>query len=102
MGLDSVAQIYKPLIEHEPWLVVFFVVIILIVSIVLMNLVTAVVVNGAFENAQQDRDALAIYEQQQKKRMIQELRDIFERIDEDGSGMLSSEEILQIEGHDLE
>jgi len=100
--LDSVAAIYKPLIEHAPWLVFFFVTLILTVSIVLMNLVTAVVVNGAFETAQQDRDAVVIYEQEQKARMMQELRDIFVSIDEDGSGVLSAEEILGINGHDLE
>merc|ERR1712176_802194 len=94
--LDSVAAIYKPLIEHAPWLVFFFVTLILTVSIVLMNLVTAVVVNGAFETAQQDRDAVVIYEQEQKARMMQELQELFQHLDEDGSGVLSSEEILGI------
>jgi voltage-gated sodium channel len=94
--LDSVAAIYKPLVEHQPWLVVFFVTVILVVPIVLMNLVTAVVVSGAF------KDALAVYEQQQKKRMIHELRQVFERVDGDGSGKWSTREIIKMNSHDLD
>merc|ERR1719343_560087 len=91
--LDSVGAIYRPLIVKDGFLICYFVGIILILPIVLMNLVTAVIVNSALEQALQDKEAMAIHEEQQKKKLVKELRKIFERADDDGSGQMSREEI---------
>ena len=55
--LDSIAAVYYPLVVERPWLVMYFGAIVLILSIALMNLVTAVLVEGALESAQHDRAA---------------------------------------------
>ncbi|CAE7210026.1 Scn5a, partial [Symbiodinium necroappetens] len=56
VALDSAAAVYKPLVEAKPILIFYFGAIVLFVSIALMNLVTAVLVEGALNHAQSDRD----------------------------------------------
>jgi len=103
--LDSVAAIYKPLIEKDMsngtgFLVLYFVMVILIMPIILMNIVTAVIVNRALEQASQDRNAREVFEEQEKKRIVKKLKQIFVRLDQDSSGAVSFEEIKQIEESD--
>jgi len=99
--LDSIGNIYKPLVEKDMaqgsgLLVVYFTLTILVIGIVLMNLITAVIVNGALEQALQDKDALRVHEDTKKKRLIKGLRPIFRRLDEDSSGEVSLDELLKI------
>jgi len=54
--MDSIGSIYRPLIQENPSLAVYFVAIILIVAVVFMNIVTAVLVNGALEQAAEDKE----------------------------------------------
>merc|ERR1719223_856355 len=94
--LDSVASIYKPLCQLDWVLVFYFMGTVLVIGIVLMNLVTAVVVNSALEQAAQDKDAVLAHDTRQKERLLKELRKLFRRLDEDGSGNVSREEISTI------
>jgi len=94
--LDSVGAIYRPLVAKQYHLVFYFVGIILVVPIVLMNLVTAVIVESAIEQAGQDREARAVHQQKTKKHMIRELARIFTSLDEDGSGKVSLAELRKI------
>eukprot|EP00421_Protoceratium_reticulatum_P008382 CAMPEP_0168374022 /NCGR_PEP_ID=MMETSP0228-20121227/9088_1 /TAXON_ID=133427 /ORGANISM="Protoceratium reticulatum, Strain CCCM 535 (=CCMP 1889)" /LENGTH=310 /DNA_ID=CAMNT_0008386959 /DNA_START=222 /DNA_END=1150 /DNA_ORIENTATION=+ len=103
--LDSIGSIYKPLVEKDlahgnGLLVVYFTMTILVISIVLMNLITAVLVNGALEQASQDKEALRVHEDRKKKRLIKGLRPIFSRLDEDNSGEVSLDELLRITEED--
>merc|ERR1719469_1764533 len=78
--VDSIGNIYKPLIEKNPLLMTpYFVVLILVISIVLMNLVTAIIVNGALEQAADDKDMKAMMENDQKKKMIKHLKSLLSR-----------------------
>merc|ERR1712194_951121 len=92
----GIGQIYRPLVSKQWFLVLYFGGIIVVVPIVLMNLVTAVIVNGAMEQAEQDKVSLAVKESQYEKRMVRKLRQIFLNLDCDGSGMVSLQEIEQI------
>ena len=56
MTLDSISAVYFPLIEAKPFLVVFFLPILVVVSIGLMNLVTAALVENAMANATQQAE----------------------------------------------
>merc|ERR1719223_1644950 len=66
VSLDSMATLYQPLIMEDPLLLCFFLPFILVVSISLMNLVTAVIVEGALEQGKLDREAVNKY----KKRIF--------------------------------
>ncbi|CAD7937891.1 unnamed protein product [Amoebophrya sp. A25] len=92
--LDSIGVIYVPMIKHSPGLAVFFMGFILIVAVALMNLVTAVIVEGAIEQAKSDKEVQAAYEAQRLQRLLPELRIMFEALDEDGSGDISREELI--------
>eukprot|EP00927_Polykrikos_kofoidii_P000708 TRINITY_DN10263_c0_g1_i5.p1 TRINITY_DN10263_c0_g1~~TRINITY_DN10263_c0_g1_i5.p1 ORF type:complete len:682 (-),score=94.40 TRINITY_DN10263_c0_g1_i5:56-2080(-) len=94
--VDSVASIYKKFIRIEPWLAVYFCTVIVVISIVLMNMITAVIVNTALEQAMQDNDLRQVQETEKKKRFCRDLEGMFVRLDEDGSGSISREEILGI------
>merc|ERR1719321_1712559 len=55
VNLDGIGAIYTPMVLSEPSTGIFFISFMLIVSICLMNLVTAVIVEGSFEQAKSDQ-----------------------------------------------
>merc|ERR1719265_2630404 len=93
--LDSVASIYVPLVTLEPFLVLYFSALIVVLGIVLMNLITAVVVNSALEHAMQDKEMLALEHARRKKKFIYDVSNIFQRLDKDNSGQITREEFTQ-------
>merc|ERR1712007_376011 len=84
--LDPVASYYLPLVYREPFLLFYFVPIILIVSISLMNMVTAVLVEDAIEVSRCDKDFEQMLLRKKLKRLIPEIRNVFRQLDtsEDG------------------
>jgi len=95
--LDSMNLIYIPLIEKDWTLAIYFVSLILVVSIALMNLITAVVVNSALEQAYQDKSLVQEAEKKERKKLIVKLKGIFRRLYEDDSGEVSKGEINNID-----
>merc|ERR1712032_763285 len=93
VSMDSMASIYHPLTVKDPFLLVFFLPFILVVSISLMNLVTAVIVQGALEQGNQDREAQGRYKQHRLKQMLPGLRDLFKALDANGDGTVTLEEL---------
>jgi len=95
VSMDSMSGLYFTLIKHDPELVCFFLPFILIVSVSLMNLVTAVIVEGALMQAKQDREATARYKQYEIKKMQPKLKAMFYEIDSNGDNSLTKEELEQ-------
>jgi voltage-gated sodium channel len=93
VSMDSIASIYHPLIVEDPVLLVFFLPFILVVSISLMNLVTAVIVEGAIEQGKQDREAQSRYKAARLKHLIPALKKLFKELDADGDETLTLKEI---------
>ena len=93
--LDSIGEIYRVMIPHKPvQLCIFFCLFLMVVSISLMNLVTAVIVEGSFEQAKSDKEVSTAYKTSRLKRLIPEIRELFHQMDADGSGDLDMDEIL--------
>mmetsp|Transcript_63340 Transcript_63340/g.137845 ORF Transcript_63340/g.137845 Transcript_63340/m.137845 type:complete len:683 (+) Transcript_63340:3-2051(+) len=97
---DSMHAIYLPFVNLDPLLAVYFLGTILVVTIVLMNLVTAVVVNVAMEQAMADKDLLQTQEDEHRKKLLKEMKRIFLNLDEDDSGHLTLDELRQVSEHD--
>merc|ERR1719160_471030 len=91
--VDSMAEIYWPLVHQNPALMIFFVAIIMVVPISLMNLVTAVIVEGSLEQATQDREVAKAYKNHLIVKMMPRIEKMFEQLDVDGSGDISLDEI---------
>lgn len=94
VSFDSIGGIYAPMIQDDPKLIFFFVPFLLIVSIVLMNLVTAVIVEAFLEHAKQDNELRKKERDQTVRNMMPHLEEVFESLDKDGSGMLTLEELM--------
>eukprot|EP00929_Paragymnodinium_shiwhaense_P074750 TRINITY_DN38258_c1_g2_i1.p1 TRINITY_DN38258_c1_g2~~TRINITY_DN38258_c1_g2_i1.p1 ORF type:complete len:731 (-),score=147.44 TRINITY_DN38258_c1_g2_i1:556-2748(-) len=94
--LDNAVYVYAPLIKLDPLLAPFFLTMVVVLSIVLMNLVTAVIVNSAMEQAMQDKEMLKVHQAAEKKKLVKTIREVFERLDEDNSGEVSRDEIATI------
>eukprot|EP00927_Polykrikos_kofoidii_P075087 TRINITY_DN7113_c0_g2_i1.p1 TRINITY_DN7113_c0_g2~~TRINITY_DN7113_c0_g2_i1.p1 ORF type:complete len:629 (-),score=98.49 TRINITY_DN7113_c0_g2_i1:6-1892(-) len=95
---DSIAAFYIPMIMSVPtsrgvFNLVYFVSFILLVSIFIMNLVTAVMVESALQQAASDRATQRAREIVRKRALLPKLREMFWKLDEDGSGEVSMQEI---------
>ena len=90
---DSVAAIYSPMVQKNPILIAFFVLIIMIVPIALMNLVTAVIVEGSLQQATQDREVAKAYKNSVVMKMMPKIEMMFEKLDTDGNGDITLSEI---------
>lgn len=66
----------------------------MIVTMVVLNLVMAVIVQNALLRSEQDSEARAASKKEEIEADIQELREIFSDIDENGNGMLDKEEYI--------
>eukprot|EP00439_Symbiodinium_sp_Y106_P028817 s3110_g3.t1 len=121
------SAIYRPLVKKDWTLAIYFHVLILLVFVVLMNLVTAVIVNSAFEQARvilmlvlvldfvlngflvtssyvaaesvaQDREAQQVYEQRRKEKLVGDLVRTFQKLDLNGDGKICQDELMGASG----
>jgi len=97
--VDGVTDLYFPLVMEDPVLLLFFIPCILLVSISLMNLVTAVIVEGAIEHAKQDRVATQRYRRRNFKKLMPHLKAMFKEMDRDGSHALTQAEVVDAPEH---
>jgi len=93
--LDSAASVYRPIAMNYPSLLLYFIAFILMVSISLMNLVTAVLVNGAIEQAASDKDTQRAYKSAQMKTLMPQMQEMFMALDDDKSGSITLAELQE-------
>merc|ERR1712176_669859 len=58
-----------------------------------MNLVTAIMVESSLRQAKEDQEAHKAWEKQKKRALVPKLRNMFQEMDEDGSGQLDISEL---------
>jgi voltage-gated sodium channel len=95
--MDSISSIYTPLILDNQWLCLYFLPIILVISIMLMNLVTAVIVESALNLA--DSDAAEKKREQTKRirKLRPKLKAFFKEIDFRNNGAIMRSEMEHLD-----
>jgi len=96
--LDSIAVVYSPLIKKKPFLGVYFAGILIFVSIGLMNLITAVIIEGAMDISAEKRDEERTEMKSLIKNSLPGLLDTFAALDVDHSGCISRAELQTVHG----
>eukprot|EP00913_Durusdinium_trenchii_P017934 g16852.t1 len=91
---DAWGQISPPLAHAAPWTAPILFGIMMTISLGVMNLILAVIVEKAAEARQTDLDKKLMQKDQVRERNMVELALMCDRMDKDGSGALSLEEML--------
>jgi Ca2+-binding EF-hand superfamily protein len=95
MTLDTWADsVVRPLMEKQPYLCLYFIFFITVSVFVLMNLITAVIVENAFSIAKDDEEMKAKQVEKRNQDEIKGLAIMFKDLDEDQSGELNKREFL--------
>merc|ERR1719352_2060408 len=92
LTLDSWNGIARPMMKHIGWSWMFFYAYISVAVIVLLNLVTAIIVDNAMANSRKDEEQELAQRQVEKQRHLQEFRTLFDTMDVDGDGQLTWQE----------
>ncbi|CAK9023920.1 Voltage-dependent calcium channel type D subunit alpha-1 (DmCa1D) [Durusdinium trenchii] len=91
---DAWGQISPPLAHAAPWTAPILFGIMMTISLGVMNLILAVIVEKAAEARQTDLDKKLMQKDQVRERNMVELALMCDRMDKDGSGALSLEEMM--------
>eukprot|EP00927_Polykrikos_kofoidii_P010741 TRINITY_DN14534_c0_g1_i1.p1 TRINITY_DN14534_c0_g1~~TRINITY_DN14534_c0_g1_i1.p1 ORF type:complete len:638 (-),score=108.52 TRINITY_DN14534_c0_g1_i1:142-1902(-) len=94
LTFDDSSGIYRPLIEENMFLALYFTSFMLLGSIALMNLVTATMVEFCSKQASEDQKSKEARESARRKAYMPKLREMFLKLDGDHNGMLELREIL--------
>eukprot|EP00927_Polykrikos_kofoidii_P071554 TRINITY_DN67815_c0_g1_i1.p1 TRINITY_DN67815_c0_g1~~TRINITY_DN67815_c0_g1_i1.p1 ORF type:complete len:590 (-),score=67.52 TRINITY_DN67815_c0_g1_i1:37-1785(-) len=92
---DSVAVIYRPLILESSdnffrcILIAYFASYVLLVSVALTSLITALMVESAAEQSQNDREIGKLVETERRRALLPEVKKMFRVLDTDSDGELS-------------
>jgi len=89
---DSFHAYIRAVLVYVPFSWMFFYAYIAIATLVLMNLVTAIIVENAAETSRNDHEQQITEKKIKQKRQIKELKHLFTLMDADGSGTLCWEE----------
>jgi Ca2+-binding EF-hand superfamily protein len=94
--LDNMSDVWLDLIAKDGWLAIYFVAIVLVMGIVIMNIVAAVIHISITEHDSAEIEESKRDQEGKLASVIQELKRLFCRIDTDGSGYLTREEVMNI------
>ncbi|CAE8600918.1 unnamed protein product [Polarella glacialis] len=92
LTLDSHGAIMRPIMKYVPWSGLYFYAYIAIAVFVLMNLVTAIIVENAVSNGRNDEEKQLHYREIKKSQELVQLKQLFTLADSDGDGSLSWDE----------
>lgn len=92
LTLDSWTSFVRQMIQYSPWCWVYFYLYVAFAVFVLMNLVTAIIVDNALKNSQKDAEAVLAEKEKEFKAALVQFQSLFELIDVDGNGELTREE----------
>jgi len=89
LTLDSWNGIARPIQDRLGFSWAFFYLYIAVAVIVMMNLVTAIIVDNALSNSRRDAEDMAAAMEKAKQEELAKFKAIFQELDEDGNGELT-------------
>jgi len=89
---DSFHTFTRVLLKYVSWSWLYFYSYIAFASFVMMNLVTAIIVDNCLSQSRQDEHQEVVRLEHQKKKELKDLHSLFSRVDTDSSGTLSWKE----------
>eukprot|EP00928_Gymnodinium_smaydae_P042220 TRINITY_DN28459_c0_g1_i1.p1 TRINITY_DN28459_c0_g1~~TRINITY_DN28459_c0_g1_i1.p1 ORF type:complete len:624 (-),score=128.42 TRINITY_DN28459_c0_g1_i1:49-1920(-) len=92
LTLDSFHAFMRPLKKLVPWSWMYFYAYIAVVVFVLMNLVTAIIVENAVTNSKHEEEEALKAKDNQRERELEAIQNLFYLMDADGDGELTWEE----------
>merc|ERR1711904_483258 len=93
MGHDDGSKVYYRLVKMRWALLLYFLTFIMMVSVALMNLLTAIVVEGSFEQARNDREVANSSKKRLNQNVLPRIWNLIKVLDEDGSGEITLQEL---------
>jgi len=91
---DSWGLVSIPIIDEDPWTLLFFLSVLVSISLCIMNIILAVIVENAQEARQDDLHRLYKLKQQDFHETSHQLYRSFSAMDEDKSGTLNRDELM--------
>lgn len=91
--LDEIGSIYRPLINKDGWLALYFMSLILVVGIVIMSIVNAVFVNSTMEQNLEEKMLIKKVEEKKFNALIAEVRETLTGLDHQESGLLARKDL---------
>jgi len=96
LTLDSWSSgIARPIAEKVAWLYLFFMFYVLLSAFGIMNLLLAVFVNSLLDAVEERKKDEAREKRQRKLAGVKDIEDMFKKIDQDGSGQIGMEEVVE-------
>lgn len=100
MTIDAWPDIVRPLIAQQIWIGFFLMFYMSIGMFVLLNLITAVIIDEALVNAKEDEKDVALEAERKKEEELEDLGRFFMDLDKDGSGSLTRSELFEAIAND--
>jgi len=94
---DSVAAIYAPLVHVQPSLAIFFIIIWLVLSVLIMNLVTAVIVQSAIGQHEEDTEMHRLEVRKQLWKLTPSIEKMFSDLDKDEDNAILREDLMNMD-----
>jgi len=95
--VDGISDIYFPFIVVKPELVLYFGALVIFLSLMLANLVTAILVDEAISQSQMDGKMEEQIRKRQIEILIPKFREAFQLVDTDHSGSVTMEEFTKFD-----
>merc|ERR550539_715803 len=92
--VDGLVDIYVPLVTKRWYLGIYFVLVFWTVSVLIMNLIMAVIVDDTIARSQMDDKMQLETKKRQYLKMVPHVKAAFEALDENKSGFVSKEEVM--------
>jgi len=100
--VDGINDIYLPIITVEPWLGMYFGLLCVFLSLMLANLVTAVLVEDAITASQMDNKMAKELRQRTLTALEPKMRRAFQTLDGDNDGLVLFEDFLRFDFSDMD